>query len=167
MVAEKTNESVRKFKVFIKTHPEIISHVRKNGLKWNDVFDDWALFGDSSELWANYGVNAEKKPSSDQTDDRQIGAQGDKKSDSAFSWTKILETLDTLDTKQWQERLDTLSSALGGLQTFIGQFKQKEESKTEGTPANTAAAHSPQSERTQPVYTPPQRIRRNGLFRKD
>ncbi|MFX3618362.1 MAG: spore coat protein YlbD [Sporolactobacillus sp.] len=116
MSEEKTNDAVQKFKIFLKNHPEIITHVRKNRIKWNDVFDDWVIFGESHEIWKSYGVDVKK-----------VAAEKEKtpeKKGSSVSWDKILGTIDKLDTSQWQERLDTISGALNGIQSFIGQFKQ-------------------------------------------
>lgn len=108
MAEEKTNEAIKRFKTFLRDHPEIISHVRNEGKKWSDVFDDWVIFGESHEIWKSYGVKLDEK-------------KADTKP--TFSWNKVLKAVDKIDTKQWQERLDTLSGALTGIQTFIGQFR--------------------------------------------
>ncbi|MFT8317237.1 MAG: spore coat protein YlbD [Sporolactobacillus sp.] len=116
MSEEKTNDAVQKFKIFLKNHPEIITHVRKNKIKWNDVFDDWVIFGESHEIWKSYGVDVKRAAAEKE--------KAPEKKVSSVSWDKILGTIDKLDTSQWQERLDTISGALNGIQSFIGQFKQ-------------------------------------------
>ncbi len=109
MAEQKTNEAIKRFKLFLRAHPEIVNHVRSKGKKWSDVFDDWVIFGESHGIWKTYGVDIEKKK---------------KETKPAFNWNKVLNAVDKIDTKQWQERLDTISGALTGIQTFIGQFTQ-------------------------------------------
>ncbi|CAM3184809.1 spore coat protein YlbD [Sporolactobacillus spathodeae] len=168
MPAEKTSDTVKRFKLFVKSHPEIVAYVHQNKLKWNDVFDDWAIFGESPEIWKSYGADVKETAQTKEKSETTPAEKPSKNSGSTLSWNKILETIDTLDTTQWQERLDTLSSALGGLQTFIGQFKQQENSTgAASTPPNPPTAR-PYAGRTQRVYNPPRRSnRRSGFFRKD
>lgn len=110
MAEEKTNAALRHFKAFLRKNPEIVTYVREHDIKWSNVFDDWVIFGESNDIWKTYGVNPEKKT--------------EKNASPPFSWKKILKTVDNIDTKQWQERLDTLSGALSGIQSLIGQFRQ-------------------------------------------
>lgn len=114
MVEEKTNDAIRRFKAFLRKHPEIVAHVQENGLKWQNVFDEWVIFGESHEIWASYGVKTEK------------GADGGSKSGGGLSLGKFLDALDRMDAQQWQDRLNTLSGALTGIQQLIGQFRQEE-----------------------------------------
>ncbi|TGB00184.1 hypothetical protein E4665_00460 [Sporolactobacillus shoreae] len=110
MTEEKTNDAVRHFKAFLRKNPEIVAYVREHDLKWGKVFDDWVIFGESNDIWKTYGVTPEKKE--------------EKNNEPPFSWKKILKTVDNIDAKQWQDRLNTLSGALSGIQSLIGQFRQ-------------------------------------------
>lgn len=114
MAEEKTNAAIKRFKTFLRNHPEIVAHVHENNIKWSDVFDDWVIFGESHEIWGKYGLKKTKE------DDKR----DEEKKSSTFSFSKILKVVDNIDTKQWQERLDTISGALTGIQTFVGQFRQ-------------------------------------------
>ncbi|MCL1630965.1 YlbD family protein [Sporolactobacillus sp. CPB3-1] len=119
MAVSKTNEAIKRFKNFLRSHPEIVDYVHKNGIKWNDVFDNWVIFGENHEIWKKYGVQ------SVETEEKN-----EKKKNVPFSLNKILKAVDTIDTKQWQNRLETISGALNGIQSFIGQFQQTNDSNT-------------------------------------
>ncbi|MFT8871462.1 MAG: spore coat protein YlbD [Sporolactobacillus sp.] len=123
MTTEKKRETVERFKQFLKKHPEITAHVRSHGLKWNDLFDNWVLFGDSPDIWASYGMKIDKKADASA---QQHPDAASEQAGSSLTWSKLVEKIDQFDATEWQERLETISGALGGLQTFIGQFKQKE-----------------------------------------
>ncbi|GGL44936.1 spore coat protein YlbD [Sporolactobacillus putidus] len=138
MAEEKTNEAIKRFKSFLRDHPEIVNHVRSKDKKWSDVFDDWVIFGESHEIWKTYGVDIEKKK---------------KETRPVFNWNNVLKAVDKIDTKQWQERLDTLSGALTGIQTFIGQFRQDggqngQPGQNSGQNVSGAAPAPPASDRT-------------------
>ncbi|RYL95435.1 hypothetical protein EWI07_02735 [Sporolactobacillus sp. THM7-4] len=129
-VAEvKTNDAIKRFKLFLRKHPEIVENVRKNDKKWRDVFDDWVIFGESHEIWKSYGVDLK-------------GKSGQR---SPFSWNKIIDAVDKIDTKDWQERLNTISGALTSIQSLIGQFQgNKQNVSTNSNGQNTSGGTSSQ-----------------------
>ncbi|GAY76442.1 YlbD family protein [Sporolactobacillus inulinus] len=124
MAEEKTNAAIRRFKTFLRNHPEIVAYVHKNDIKWRDVFDDWVIFGESHEVWEKYGL---KEKSSEDDDE---------KNRPAFSFHKVLKVVDNIDAKQWQERLETISGAITGIQSFIGQFRQNSDQDPQNSPNN-------------------------------
>lgn len=127
MTDDKTNDAIKRFKSFLKQHPEIIKNVKEKGKSWNEVFDDWVLFGESHEVWETYGVEVEK---------------ASKSSSGSLSLNKMLSYIDKIDTKNWQERLENLNGALASIQSLIGQFQpgQKEENPAQpGQPSQPAA----------------------------
>lgn len=117
MTEDKTNDAIKRFKSFLKQHPEIVKSVKEKGKSWNEVFDDWVLFGEKHEVWETYGVQIEKssKPSS-----------------GSLSLNKMLSYIDKIDTKNWQERLENLNGALASIQSLIGQFQPGQKGENEG-----------------------------------
>ncbi len=113
MARGQTEEATKRFKRFLRKHPEIITHVRTHKISWKNVYEDWLIFGESGDVWEKYGVVIKK-------DEKPVRR--------SFSWDQIVSAVDHVDTKQWQERLDTLSGALDGLRTLIGEFRQTGES---------------------------------------
>ncbi|RYM07281.1 hypothetical protein EWH99_01025 [Sporolactobacillus sp. THM7-7] len=111
LVEEKTNDAVRRFKIFLRKHPEIVENVRTNQKKWRDVYDDWVIFGESHDIWKSYGIKREEK--------------GESGNASPISWNKILNAVDKIDAEQWQKRLDNISGAISGIQQLIGQFQKE------------------------------------------
>ncbi|MCO7126278.1 YlbD family protein [Sporolactobacillus shoreicorticis] len=135
MAEERTNAAIKKFKNFLRSHPEIVEYVHENGIKWRDVFDDWVIFGEKNDVWKKYGMRAEDTEESHE-----------KKKSSTFSLNKMLEVVDTIDTKQWQERLDTISGALTGIRSFIGQFQQNNEQNKQNDGNDPGSAEHPSSQ---------------------
>ncbi|SFG38907.1 spore coat protein YlbD [Sporolactobacillus nakayamae] len=152
MTEEKTSAAIKRFKVFLRSHPEIVEYVHENGIRWNDVFDDWVIFGESHDVWEKYGI---KETNQDTTEKS--------KKSSSFSFNKVLNVVDNIDTKQWQERLETISGALTGIQSFIGQFRQNNDQSTQNNP--DTQNRTEQSSPTQPIGGP--RNQNPFFFRRD
>lgn len=123
LAEEKTNDALRRFKAFLRKNPQIVAYTRKHNKKWSDVFDDWVIFGESHDIWKSYGVATAK-------------TQEEEKPRSALSWNKIIQTVDKIDTQQWQKRLNNISGALSGIQTLIGQFRQNRSANGPETDGN-------------------------------
>ncbi|MFC6385593.1 spore coat protein YlbD [Sporolactobacillus kofuensis] len=153
MGEERTNAAIKRFKVFLRNHPQIVTYVHEHDVKWNDVFDDWVIFGESHEVWEKYGVKNEQ--------DDPSKSESQKKS--SFSINKVLKVVDNIDTKQWQERLDTISGALSGIQTFIGQFRQSDADPGQKSTITPNEA----SERSTSSMPEQQRNQRPFYFRRD
>jgi len=145
LAEERTNAAIKKFKSFLRSHPEIVEYVHENGIKWSNVFDDWVIFGEKNDVWEKYGMNREETEEAPE-----------KKKSSSFSLNKMLKVVDTIDTKQWQERLDTISGALTGIQSFIGQFQQtnEQEKQNNGSGQDSAGQTSTQSSENSPGQNP-------------
>lgn len=152
MAEEKTSAAIKRFKVFLRSHPEVVEYVHENGIKWNDVFDDWVIFGESHDVWEKYGIKETNQDTSDNA-----------KKSSSFSFNKVLKVVDNIDTKQWQERLETISGALTGIQSFIGQFRQNNDQNTQNNP--DTQNRTEQSTPSQPTGGP--RSQNPFFFRRD
>ncbi|WP_353947665.1 spore coat protein YlbD [Sporolactobacillus sp. Y61] len=122
MTEDRTNDAKKRFKAFLRRNPKIITYVREHDKRWSEVFDDWVIFGESHEIWEKYGGRSNQSDQSDQK--KETGAQ--------LSWHKIMEKVDHIDTRQWQERLNTLNGAITGIQTLIGQFRQETKTDSQG-----------------------------------
>ncbi|MFC7392432.1 spore coat protein YlbD [Scopulibacillus cellulosilyticus] len=110
-MAHKTADSVKAFKQFVQKHPELAKGVKEQGKTWNDIFDEWVLYGEDNEVWETYGVKMEKqKPQPDPL-------------------KKILSFINGIDAKNLEERLGQLNGALTSIQELIGQFQPKKPSQ--------------------------------------
>ncbi|MGV3487826.1 MAG: spore coat protein YlbD [Tuberibacillus sp.] len=102
-MVQKTEEAVKAFKSFVRSHPEIIKGVKEQGKTWKDVFDEYVLFGENHEIWEAYGIKKEVK----------------KKPRGANEFMRILDFIGNLDAKTVQDRLEQLNGALTNIQELI------------------------------------------------
>lgn len=54
MANQHANHSINDFKQFVKKHPKLIKEVRKEQRSWQDVYENWVLFGESDPIWDPY-----------------------------------------------------------------------------------------------------------------
>jgi len=46
--------SKENFKLFVKSNPNIASHVNNNEITWQKLYEMYSLYGDDSNVWKNY-----------------------------------------------------------------------------------------------------------------
>ncbi|TCP30490.1 putative coat protein YlbD-like [Scopulibacillus darangshiensis] len=110
MAREKTAESIKAFKRFVQEHPELVKGVKEQDKTWNDIFEEWVLFGEDHEIWETYGIETKSE-----------------KSSSGDGFKKILSFINDIDTNNLQERLELLNGALNNIQDLIVQFQPKKD----------------------------------------
>lgn len=54
MANQHANHSINDFKQFVKKHPKLIKEVRKEQRSWQDVYENWVLFGEKDPIWDPY-----------------------------------------------------------------------------------------------------------------
>ena len=45
---------MEEFRVFVSKHPLLRDEVRKNTFTWQNIFEEWSLFGEDDPLWKKY-----------------------------------------------------------------------------------------------------------------
>ncbi|MFD2616989.1 spore coat protein YlbD [Terrilactibacillus laevilacticus] len=125
MSEQRTNDAIHAFKTFLRKHPEMVKKIKEQGKSWNDIFDEWVLFGEDSEIWDEYGIKRKE-------------VKKDTGTHKNFSFDKVISFINHIDTKNWENRLETLNGALTSIQGIIGQFQpqQKNNNQQNGTSAN-------------------------------
>jgi hypothetical protein len=110
----KLHPSVEEFKRFVKNHPEIIKAVRAEEVTWQELFEDWYLFGEEDPRWDSFGVSTKKNDESKQSDEVE------EKSD----WMgQVIGMVKNMDPQQIEGYIYNLSQALGAIQGVLSQFK--------------------------------------------
>ncbi|GGE41114.1 hypothetical protein GCM10011391_19840 [Pullulanibacillus camelliae] len=112
----KKSESVNAFKAFVKKHPELIKAVREQKRSWQDIFDEYVLFGEHHEVWKQYGITTEDEPR--------------KKPKGANEIMRVLDFISNIDANEMQEHLNSFNGVLTNIQDLIVQF-QPQSSQTE------------------------------------
>ncbi|MBM7644237.1 hypothetical protein JOD45_000430 [Scopulibacillus daqui] len=146
-MAHKTADSVKAFKEFVRKHPELAKGIKEQGKTWNDIFDEWVLYGEDNEVWETYGVKMEKqKPKPDPL-------------------KKIISFINGIDAKNLEERLGQLNGALTSIQELIGQFQQQPPPQNTPPLPQNSPQHMPLNMQNRPfppyqryIQQPPQPI---------
>jgi len=113
-MGQKTEEAVKAFKAFVRSHPEIIKGVKEQEKSWKDVFDEFVLFGEDHEIWEAYGLKKQVK----------------KKPKGANDFMRILDFIGNLDAKTMQDRLEQINGALTNIQELIQIWQPQQNSQT-------------------------------------
>lgn len=139
-----TKKAVDDFKAFVKKHPKLASIKKENNLSWQDLFEEWVLYGEDQEFWKEYGIElkSEKK-------DKKLFNLG-----SSPDLSKLMGFFNQLDPDDLQQKLKQLDGALNTIQGFIGQFSSP--SQSPGPSTNPTGASQPmQGQGNGPYPFPP------------
>lgn len=108
MSNSKLHPNVQKFKEFVKHYPMLTQEVRKGKKTWQELYEDWYLFGEEDEMWDPY-----KKPADQQNENNQK---------SEFM-TSFFSSLRNIDMNEMQKHISNASSVISTIQNVIQQFQ--------------------------------------------
>ncbi len=88
------------FKKFVRKKPELINYVNSGKLSWQNVYEQWSLYGDNDDIWSKYKEDNKDKKS----ESFNIGAISD-----------ILKKIDVDQVKKGVNSLQKIIELLQGL----------------------------------------------------
>lgn len=132
MDAQNLHPSVDNFKQFVQKNPKIVQEVRQGRKNWQELYEDWVIFGEDHETWREINEQPSVAKSNTET------VKTENKTD---FMNQVLGYFKKLDMDQVQTQMNNLSSALTSVQGVISQF-------TSGNKGNTSSPAS--SERPHP-----------------
>lgn len=110
MANQHANHSINDFKQFVKKHPKLIKEVRKEQRSWQDVYENWVLFGESDPIWDPYRepeTAAEAVPETPQKNDFV---------------SKMVTAVKKMDVNQMNEQINKMSQSISSLQSLLNTF---------------------------------------------
>ncbi|CAI6258638.1 putative protein YlbD [Bacillus subtilis] len=110
MANQHANHSINDFKQFVKKHPKLIKEVRKEQRSWQDVYENWVLFGESDPIWDSYRepeAAAEAVPETPQKNDFV---------------SKMVTAVKKMDVNQMNEQINKMSQSISSLQSLLNTF---------------------------------------------
>ncbi|WP_017753600.1 YlbD family protein [Calidifontibacillus oryziterrae] len=110
----KLNPKVAEFKEFVKRHPNIVKDVRANKKTWQELYEDWYMFGEEDSMWEKY-----KSVTSD--DEKQAKRPTAKKESDFMS--QLLSMVKNIDMNELQKNLNNVSGAISNVQQLLEQFQ--------------------------------------------
>lgn len=115
MAQKKARPDVERFRVFVKKHPKLKQEVRNGNYTWQELFEEWKLFGGDHEQWEAYRTEAAEAPKEDESKSNQVS-----KTD---FMAVMLHSLKNLDMNQVQQYISSANQALGAIQGIISSFQ--------------------------------------------
>ncbi|KIL44766.1 hypothetical protein KP78_23100 [Jeotgalibacillus soli] len=103
---EDRERQIQKFKEFLLKNPHLIHYVRKENKTWQEMFEEWYLFGDDDSRW--YTEYEGKKEKNKQSNDWIQSVKG---------------RLQSLDEQQIEQYLAQFKDALEMISSLLTQFK--------------------------------------------
>ena len=88
------------FKLFVKTHPELINYIKSNEMTWQKFFEIYSIYGEDSNIWNKYFNNQNIK-------------------EETMSITDLINMVKKVDLDSVQKNITNISKALGLVQSLI------------------------------------------------
>jgi len=114
-VKKELHPSIAKFKTFVKDHPKLVEEVRKQKRSWQEIYEDWYLFGEDDQTWAKYRS----------TDGDEEPAKEDEKKAKGDFLGSIFSSVKNMDVDQMQQHMTSMNSAISNIQQVLQQFQTK------------------------------------------
>ena len=95
------------FKLFVKSHPELIRYVKNGEMTWQKFYETYSLYGKENDVWNKYFNNNE-----------EIKENTNEKKDSV-SLTDVIDMVKKVDLNSVQKNITNISKALGIVQSLI------------------------------------------------
>lgn len=95
------------FKLFVKSHPELIRYVKDGEMTWQKFYETYSLYGKENDVWNKYFSSNE-----------EIKENPNEKKDSV-SLTDVIDMVKKVDLNSVQKNITNISKALGIVQSLI------------------------------------------------
>ena len=95
------------FKLFVKSHPELIRYVKNGEMTWQKFYETYSLYGKKNDVWNKYFNNNE-----------EIKENTNEKKENV-SITDVIDMVKKVDLNSVQKNITNISKALGIVQSLI------------------------------------------------
>lgn len=95
------------FKLFVKSHPELIRYVKNGEMTWQKFYETYSLYGKENDVWNRYFNNNE-----------EIKENINEKKENV-SITDVIDMVKKVDLNSVQKNITNISKALGIVQSLI------------------------------------------------
>lgn len=127
MAQKSPAEKVAKFKEFAREHPKLLDEVRNHKRSWQEIYEEWDIFGEDHEVWDRYLPDQAKKDKGAKHSEE--AAQSDENPESSKkgkpSIGNLFAMLEKIDYDKVQKNIEQLSGAMDTAQKVLEQFQKK------------------------------------------
>lgn len=95
------------FKLFVKSHPELIRYVKNGEMTWQKFYETYSLYGKENDVWNKYFNNNE-----------EIKENTNEKKENV-SITDVIDMVKKVDLNSVQKNITNISKVLGIVQSLI------------------------------------------------
>lgn len=96
--------SKEEFKLFVKSHPELISFIKNGEMTWQKFYETYSLYGKDDNIWSKYFKKEEKKVKEEKEN---------------ISVSDLIDMVKKVDLNSVQKNITNISKALGLVQSLI------------------------------------------------
>ena len=107
---------MEEFREFVSNHPLLRDEVRKNKFTWQNIYEEWVLYGASDEAWKQY----EKKEENESINTSNIVDDNKSTTVNMDSIKSIMNYIQKLNPDSVNKTLNTVQKVLQIAQTFNG-----------------------------------------------
>lgn len=119
MAGHTSREKIIQFKNFINMHPKLLIHVRKNGLSWQDYFDQWLLLGENHSYWDKFASSHNQEKASD----INLGKRME----------QIDQFINSMNVEKVQKGLKDLNNIISSLDGLLQSYLKSKEKTPSGS----------------------------------
>ncbi|HHY74497.1 MAG TPA: hypothetical protein GX497_14995 [Bacillus bacterium] len=109
----KLHPKVLEFKEFVSKHPGIVKEVRAKEKSWQELFEDWYMFGDDDAMWDQYKTESKSEV---------VPKKSRLRLESDFL-AQIMGIVKNIDVDEVQKHINSVSGAIANVQQIIEQFQ--------------------------------------------
>jgi regulator of replication initiation timing len=120
MAKKKLHPSVQQFKEYVQDHPDLIKQVRSGRKTWQELYEEWYLFGEENSTLNENSKNRTKTSDTQKEDTSPKEEEETAKKDWVAS---VLGAVKNMDPNQLQHHILSISSALGAIQGVISSLQ--------------------------------------------
>lgn len=120
------SEKINQFKKFAKDHPKLVEEVRNKDRSWQQIYEEWAIFGEDHEIWDPY---KREKPSKDSNNSQSAGKTSE-------TIAGMLTMLKKIDYEDLQKYISQFGGTLTNIQKLLEQFQPQAKNTQSTGPAN-------------------------------
>ena len=92
------------FKLFVKSHPELIRYVKNGEMTWQKFYETYSLYGKDDNIWSKYFKKEEKEVKEEKEN---------------ISVSDLIDMVKKVDLNSVQKNITNISKALGLVQSLI------------------------------------------------
>ena len=112
---------MEEFRTFVSKHPLLRDEVRNNKFTWQNVYEEWVLYGEEDESWKKYEkIDTENAESINVDNDQQNTTESTSSTVNLDSIKSIMNYVQKINPDSLNKTLNTVQKVIQIAQTFSG-----------------------------------------------